>query len=341
MLDISKKAQRNNCEDILLSRHEKGGKCTRVLYPDQGPFNDTVYYDIYGPTIIASNEPLHHIMETRCLPINMPNLPGNYDNPRPEKGQELKERLTAWRARNLNIQLTDIKPIEGLSGRLWDITKPLFLVNGLLRVTHRILQDAILAIDRERNDSRKDTIEGRLVTIIKEITDEGDLHRFIEWSIKTNDILNNYNRNRPEDKQVSSQWIGKKLKSMSFHNRKINGYSEIKITQNEYETILKQYGFTCRESKNKTNTPNNSLPEKNEQEQTLLRVVESGRESVHEQANIDYQSPVEREIYEETMSELQRKEGMAQQEIEREAYKQLIESRKHLETITEFEFPGK
>jgi hypothetical protein len=67
LLDISKKAERGNCEDILLTRYERGGKCQRVLYPDQGPFNDTVHYDIYGPTIIASNEPLHKILETRCF----------------------------------------------------------------------------------------------------------------------------------------------------------------------------------------------------------------------------------------------------------------------------------
>ena len=121
LMDISKKAERAGCGDILLLRYEKGAKCPRVQYPERGPFNDTVYYDIYGPAIIASNEPLHKILETRCLPIIMPNRPGNYENPRPELGQEMKERLTAWRAKHLFTQFPDIEPIEGISGRLWDI----------------------------------------------------------------------------------------------------------------------------------------------------------------------------------------------------------------------------
>src|ERR1035437_9704852 len=144
MMDISRKAERANCMDILLSRYEKGGQCNRVLYPDQGPFNDTVYYDIYGPTIIASNEPVHKILGTRCLPIIMPNRPGNYENPRPEMGLELTERLTAWRAKHLFTTFADLEPVEGISGRLWDIAKPMFFVNSLLPVDFHILEESIL-----------------------------------------------------------------------------------------------------------------------------------------------------------------------------------------------------
>jgi len=271
LLDLSKKAERGGCDDILLLRYEKGAKCCRVQYPDQGPFNDTVYYDIYGPTIIASNEPLHKILETRCLPIIMPNLPGNYENPRPELALELKERLTAWRAKNILINFTNIEPIEGISGRLWDITKPMFFVNSLLRVDFQILEESILTIAGEKDESRKDTVEGRLVAIIKEITDEGGLDRFVEWSIKVSDIRTRYNQGKPEDHHATSQWIGKRLKRMSLHNRIVHGYSEIKITSAEYDMILKQYGYKGRES----SKPTYSLPEKAEQNQDVLRVVES------------------------------------------------------------------
>ena len=34
---------------------DKQGSYARVLYPEKGPFKDTVYYDIYGPTIVATN----------------------------------------------------------------------------------------------------------------------------------------------------------------------------------------------------------------------------------------------------------------------------------------------
>jgi len=47
----------------------------------------------------------------------MPNRPGNYENPRPELALELKERLTAWRAKHYDKNIPDMKPIEGISGR--------------------------------------------------------------------------------------------------------------------------------------------------------------------------------------------------------------------------------
>jgi hypothetical protein len=323
LMDISKKADRGGCEDILLLRAEKGAKCCRVLFPDQGPFNDTAYYEIYGPTIIASNEQLQKILETRCLPIIMPNRPGNYENPRPELALELKERLTAWRAKHLLTPFADQEPIDGISGRLWDITKPMFFVNSLLTVDHQILEDSIMAIAGEKDESRKDTLEGRLVAIIKEITDENGLERCVEWSIKTNEIRTRFNQGRPEDRHVSPQWIGKRLKSMSFQNRIIHGYSEIKIRSGEYAMILRQYGYPAGESSKTTN----SLNEKAEQDRAYLKEAESGRESAREQEQPNFNNPGEREFYEERIQELKEKGGLSQEEIERMALEELEEGR--------------
>ncbi|MGA2782861.1 MAG: hypothetical protein ABSF13_13265 [Smithella sp.] len=278
MMDVSKKAVRGNCDDILLSRYEKGGNCVRVLYPDQGAFNDIVYYDIYGSTVIASNKQLDDILETRCLPITMPNRPGNYENPRKELGLALKERLTAWRAKNLNVQFADIKPIEGISGRLWDIAKPMFLVNSLLPVDSHILLESILAIAGDKDESRKGTIEGRLVAVIRDIINEEGLDRYGGWNIKIKDIRTKYNEGKPEDRQVSFQWIGKRLKSMSFRSRIVHGNSEIKINNYEYATLLKQYGYVAGESAKPANSLPETLPKKDEHNQDDLRVVGSGRE---------------------------------------------------------------
>ena len=217
---------------------------------------------------------LHKILETRCLPIIMPNRPGNYENPRPELALELKERLTAWRAKHLFTAFADMEPIEGISGRLWDITKPMFFMNSLIPVDHQILEDSILAIAGEKDESRKDSLEGRLVAIIKEITDEDGLDQFGEWNIKISDIRTRFNQGRPEDRQVSPQWIGKRLKSMSLRSRIVHGYSEIMMTLPEYEMLLKQYGYLGRESDSEPSKPTNSLPENNEQNHDVPGVVE-------------------------------------------------------------------
>jgi hypothetical protein len=320
LLDVSKKAERGGCDDILLLRAEKGAKCCRVQYPDQGAFNDTIYYDIYGSTIIASNEQLHTILETRCLPIIMPNRPGNYENPRQEFGIELKERLTAFRAKHLSTTFPEFVPIDGISGRLWDITKPLFYINSLLPVDHQTLEDSIIAIAGEKNESRKDTLEGRLVAIIKTITDDGKLDQNDEWSIRTGAIRDYYNQGRPDDRHVSPQWIGKRLKSMSFHNRIVHGYSEIRITKAEYATILKQYGYSERESHKPVNSPPDSLPDKAQQNQHHLNEVESGRElATSPPRKSTFSCIEEHDLYFNTMKELKEQGGLNREQMEHRA----------------------
>ncbi len=50
--------------------------------------------------------------------------------------------------------------------------------------------------------------------------------------------------------------------------------------------IFKQYGYAGRESSQGNNSLHETLPNKDEQDQYVLRVVESGRESAHVQGNI-------------------------------------------------------
>lgn len=281
LMDVSKKAERSGCDDILLLRAEKGAKCCRVTHPERGPFRDTEYFDIYGPTIIASNEQLHKILDTRCLPIIMPNRPGDYENPRPELALELKERLTAWRGRMMATTLpSPPPPFPGISGRLWDISCPLFLVNQYVQPSDlETLYQAILAIAGERCDSRRETIEGRLVAIIRELIGEKGLEWMDEWEFKTSEILRKYNENRPVDKHVTPQWIGRKLQSMSIQHRTIKGRSEILLTAREYRTLLDQYGLQQNDSLPNRSNPTNSLPEKDDEYQLDMGVVGSGRVS--------------------------------------------------------------
>jgi len=277
LLDVTEKAKRNDCEDILLLRAEKGATTPRVTNPEKGPFLDTTYYDIYGPTIIASNEQLHKILETRCLPIVMPNHPGNYENPKPELALVLKARLTAWRARHLSQPLPNISPIEGISGRLWDISKPLFQIAQLINPDNApLVKKAILSIAEEKSQSRLGTVEGMLVSIIQEITEEQNLAACTEWEIRTAEILKRYNEDRPVENKVKPQWIGKRLKKMSLRNRSVNGRSEIQLDSHEYQVLLEQYGLKAN--------PTNSLPRNNQSFQNDKGVVGSGRESGYDRA---------------------------------------------------------
>ena len=335
LMDVWKKAERSGCEDILLLRAEKGAKCFRVLHPDRGAFRDTVYYNIYGPTIIASNEQLHKILDTRCLPIVMPNRPGNYENPRPELAQELKERLTAWRAKSFLSPFPEMLPIEGITGRLWDISKPLFQVCLMVNPEGiPLLKEAILSIAGERNESKKDTLEGHLIGIIKDLSAEQGLEELPEWTLRTFEILLKFNEDRPADKHVSAPWMGKKLKSLSLRHRTVHGRSEIVLSPKEYRTLLNQYGCIGRELSQGNTPPTNSLPEKTVHFQDDTGVVGSGRESVGTRKEGEksgllensgtFRSKEEREIYYRQLSILLNEERMPRKDAEKEAAESVI-----------------
>jgi hypothetical protein len=57
--------------------------------------------------------------------------------------------------------------------------------------------------------------------------------------------------------------------------------------------------------------------------------------------NFDFNSPTEREIYEEYLEALKAKGGKTEKEMEQLAYKQLVESRRYEASLTEIEFLDK
>jgi hypothetical protein len=255
LMDLWKKAERNGAEDILLLRFEKGAKVSRVIYPDKGAFNDTVFYDIYGLTIIATNQPVHKILDTRCIPIIMPNKPGDYENPTPEQAHELKERLTAWRARIINESLPVIELIPGLNGRLWDISKPLLQVCKVLYPQgFEDLKQALLEISGQRLEDKSSSIEGQIVTALKDLSPD-DIN---EWQIPVANVLSKLNEGREDEHRLKSQYIGRKLKAMGLRTRISNGHSIITICRNELNVLLTQFLniFSDMPEINSPNSPN-------------------------------------------------------------------------------------
>jgi hypothetical protein len=110
---------------------------------------------------------------------------------------------------------------------------------------------------------------------------------------------------------------------MSFRNRIVHGYSEICISQEEYSLILNQYGYAYKMLSN----PADFLPNKTEQNHKVLREVEIGRESEQVQGQLNFNSPGEREWYN-NLIEILKKQGKSDKEIDIYARKALEELRK-------------
>lgn len=246
VMDLWRKAERSGSEDILLLRYEKGAKATRVLYPEKGAFKDTVFYDVYGPTYIATNEVIHKILDTRCIPITMPNKPGRYENPTPEKAQELKEKLTAWRGMVIGASLPAIESVEGIQGRLWDICSPLLSICKLIAPErYKELVNELLRIAGQRIDDKKDSIEGQIVEALYVLSLNEHSN---EWMIKTSDVVDKVNEKRAEGYKVDSRYIGKKVKALGLRTAIRNkGYSYVEIERETLNTLCRQYGIAEKE----------------------------------------------------------------------------------------------
>lgn len=282
--DLWKKAERNGTEDILLLRYEKGAKVSRVLYPEKGAFKDMVHYAIYGPTVIATNEALHRILDTRCIPIIMPNKPGNYENPTPDKAQELKERLTAWRARVIDTPLPEIEIIPGLNGRLWDISRPLLQVCKIVYPQgFEYLKETLLEIAGQRIEDKKDSTEGQIISAIYDLSPNS----IPDWTVKTQDVLDAINKKRPENYKLSPQYLGKKLSAIGIKTRKVHGYSEIILKKADFDTYLLQYGIIDEPSPVETLPNSTILPNQD------ISTVCTGRKLVESKGNSTQTLPME------------------------------------------------
>jgi hypothetical protein len=255
IMDLWKKAERNGSEDVLLLRYEKGAKVSRVLYPEKGAFADTVHYSIYGPTLMASNAEVHKILGSRCLSFSMPNAPGNYENPTPALGLDIKERLVAWRGRMMGTRLPEIMTIHGIAGRLWDITKPLFQICKVVCPERfDALVDTVLDIAGERIREKKESFDGLLVQVIFEMT-QGDADHF---DISTADVTTRFNELWNGEKPKRAEWTGRRLKALGVPTDTKSGHSKIHLDREARDILIMQYGFIPQGGEITSNTSNTS-----------------------------------------------------------------------------------
>lgn len=219
--DLSTKAERMGSEDILLGRFQKGVTVPRVLYPDRGAFADTVFYHVFGPTLIATNEPIHHLLETRAVTITMLKSPKPFDAPiTAQRALPLKARLLGFRARCLGHALPDVpKPA---SGRLGDITTPLVQVVSLVKPTAlpAFIGDAnqqppviglVERLAQRRSQERGPSAEVSIVQVVSSLREQA---RGGLLPVKT--ITDALNDGRPHYMRFTPHRVGRMLDELGF-----------------------------------------------------------------------------------------------------------------------------
>lgn len=172
VLDLMKKMEKTGTDDIFLMRYERGAKVPRVNFPDRGALRDTVYYEVFGPSIIATNRTIYGPMETRAVQVNMQPAIKNFTNEvTPELALPLKERLTAFRARWLKRELLEVeKPARG---RLGDIMRPLYqVVKTIKPEREKIFKELINDLNKERKSKKSESMDANILKIIDDMSNK-------------------------------------------------------------------------------------------------------------------------------------------------------------------------
>jgi hypothetical protein len=239
VMDIWKKAERKEAVDILLHRYEKGATVPRVMYPELGAFRDTVYFSIFGPTVIGTNKDVHRILETRAITINMPETGRQFENDvRPENALALKEQLVAFRGWHLGQGLPEAsKPARG---RLGDILRPLLQIIKLVKPEHEpVFLDLVRKLEEGRMLEKAESLEALILRAI--IDSSGQVENGI---LPNKAITDRLNIDRAEERRFSYHRIGRKLFPMGFDKTKTaDGASAIIYDEPKLTRICQRYGL--------------------------------------------------------------------------------------------------
>jgi hypothetical protein len=263
VMNIWYKAEKQNSSDLLLHRFEKGATVPRVNFPDRGPHQDIVYYRIFGPTIIATNAGIHKILDTRAVSINMPDTEKRFElDVKPEYALELKERLSAFRARHMNVPLPAIE--KPAPGRLGDILKPLLQIITKVKPGRcSAFKELIKELRARRLTDKADSLEAAILTVIISLQDDtirGVLPNTTILPVKT--ITDKYNEEVDALKyRISYQKVGRRLDAMGFSKTRYQNRSAIIWDDEKIKKLAKSYGISEElSSDNSNNTREDEVP---------------------------------------------------------------------------------
>ena len=253
-MDLWKEVERAGSRDVLLNRFERGMKVPRVLYPDKGAFKDTVYYDIFGPTLIATNEPIHQILETRAIPIIMQASPKRFDKEvTPESSLELKEQLVAWRAAHFDDIPPEVNKLVNF--RMGDILRPLHQIIKMVNPEReKVFLQLVKKLEEERLGEKAETLEAEIIYtmgILKDMRNSSGIPYLQHGKIAIKDITDSLNNKRTEREKLTYQLVGRRIKALGFKKGTTsdrNSAAAVYWDLTKFDQLKKTYGLAGKTS---------------------------------------------------------------------------------------------
>jgi hypothetical protein len=237
IMDLWKKVEKAGADDIMLGRFERGGKVPRIMEPDKGPFQDTKWFEICGPTIIATNKTVNEILETRSIQIVMPETTRTFENDvRESDGLPFRERLVAFRTRWIDRPLPTVtKPV---AGRLGDILKPIRQVVNMVGQDESWFLEFANHMDELKRSDSMDSDDAKVLNAIIQ-----SMHKVENGHLLHSDILDEINRDRPERYYMSPQRLGRITKRLGFNKYNSGDARGIYIDDDLLNRLCQRYGI--------------------------------------------------------------------------------------------------
>jgi len=240
VFELWKKAARADTIDILLHRFERGAIVPRVLWADRGPFKDTAYFSVFGPSIIGTNRTINPTLESRSIQIIMPESNRQFENNVTlESAHSLRVLLEAYRACFLGHPLPDI--IKPFTSRYGDLTKPLLqVVREIAPKCEVELLKVLKELEEQRLFVKSESFEAMVLAAIVNKASEVK-NGYLPFKVIQEEI----NHERNENSKLTPQKIGKVISSMGLNTerRTRTGGASLFWEVDKLNHLLKKHGL--------------------------------------------------------------------------------------------------
>ncbi len=148
-------------------------------------FKQMDFYTVYGPTIVATNTPVparENTIISRLIPLHNVYKKKEYPEISVKDCQDLKDRMTAWRARLMDRGLAQVEWID-FEGRLWDMGKPLLQI--IKAVSPKYFSQVVgylRKIEKHSIERLQDSTEATILRVISYLSSQMKIDNNIsEW----------------------------------------------------------------------------------------------------------------------------------------------------------------
>ena len=206
---------------LLNSGYRRGQYAIRVEKVEQGT-PQLAMFDTFGFKVLAGTEELAATLQSRCIITSMSKAvrPVNLFIDE-ERAQELRNKLLMYRFKNLGKleESFDVSRFAEFvsNARVIELFVCLFQVAPTGEIKNRLLE-CMKQITQSRLDEEQASIEARVFDVFIKCE-----NKVKDGKIGTQVVTESFNEGLPENDQVTSRFIGRKLVALGFEKCKLSG----------------------------------------------------------------------------------------------------------------------